>query len=301
MYMKIPEGKLDYIISKFSIYRLLQKNTYIRVQSLVMKKATFSGFCLVLLTACSSNSFAQRFQLNGTGPATTLSPGGMYWANNLASATAQSFTKDFDQYSMKPILYHGNLWSYGTEYTPKGGRLFFEDWVRGTVVKNSGETIYGDRYYFNFDKITNDLLVTIDKEDIVEIYKDSIQSFQFVQNGEVYTFKKIPQIQHWRFVQVLMENEKYSLYKSISTKLVYANFNTNGLTETGKNYDEYVDKNLYFIVYKKDIRPTQLHFSAIKKNLSENSSLVKDYYADHLMDDVDEHYLVNLVGYLNRH
>jgi hypothetical protein len=243
------------------------------------------------------------FNANGTlsiGGATNLEMGISFGTNNSIFG-AQTFAKDFDQYSFRPIVSSGRLFAYGTEQNIKGNRFLFDKWVKGTVVKNSGEEISGDKYYFNFDKVTDNLLVTIDKKEIIEVYKDSIQAFSFHENGEFYRFKKLIPIQRYRFVQVLLEDgAKYSLYKTINTRFVAADYNTNGLTESGNPYDEYVDRNQYFIMYKDEVRPVQLKFTSIKKALKENSSEVKDFYADHLMDEVNENYLTGIVEYLNK-
>jgi hypothetical protein len=219
----------------------------------------------------------------------------------MSITNTQTFAKDFDQYSMHPILNQGTMFAYGTMYAAKGSRLLFEDWVKGTVVKNSGEEINGDKYFFNFDKLTNDLLVTVDKLEIIEVYRDSIQAFTFTSRGEVYEFKKVDAIQQFKFVQVLASSEdKYNLYKVINTRFILADYNTNGLSESGNPYDEYVDVNKYFITYKGAIKKVDLRFPSIKRALKENSSKVKDYYAGHLLDEVNENYLTSIVKYLNQ-
>jgi hypothetical protein len=255
---------------------------------------------IVCLCLISNLVFSQGSAVFDPITHTSHLPGGMTWSNNMANSVSQSFEKDFDQYSMRPILGNGNIFAYGSEYNTKGTRFLFDEWVKGIVVKNSGEVIDGDMYYFNFDKITSNLIVTVNKNDIVEVYKDSIQSFKVKERGKVYSFEKLASIQRYRFVQVLVKDkENYSLYKSINTRLIGANFTTNGLTETGNPYDEYVDMNKYYIVYKDQVRPVELKFISLKKALKENSSRVKDFYADHIMDEVDENYAINMVEFLN--
>lgn len=179
--------------------------------------------------------------------------------------------------------------------------MLFEDWVKGVVIKNTGEVIDGDKYFYNFDKVTNNLIVTLDKNNVIEVYKEYIQSFKFSEKKEVYSFEKVIPIQRFRFVQVLIkDSSKYSVYKSINTRFVAANFTTNGLTESGEPYDEFVDMNKYYIVYQGTVRPVALKFTSIKKALKEHSSRVKDFYAAHLMDEVDENYLIGIVEYLNQ-
>jgi hypothetical protein len=38
----------------------------------------------------------------------------------------------------------------------------------------------------------------------------------------------------------------------------------------------------------------------MKSVLKEESKKVNDFYADHLNDEVDENYLINLVNYINK-
>jgi hypothetical protein len=221
-------------------------------------------------------------------------------ANQLITNSA-SFMKDFDQYSAHPIVNSGSVNTFGTNFNIKGTRLLFDEWVRGTVIKNSGETISGEKYYYNFDKITNNLIVTIDKQQIIEVYKDSVHSFEFNEKGELFAFEKFPAIERYRFVRILVNNDRnYSLYKSMHTRLVAADFQTNGLTETGNPYDEYVDTHKYYIVYRGEVRPVELKFGSIKKALKDNVSKAKDYYANHMMDEIDEAYLKSIVEYVNQ-
>ncbi len=256
----------------------------------------------------SMTTFAQPPQNPANLSPTVSSPGGgtelrsgMTFAANQQITTSSTYMKDFDQYSMHPILSNGNIFAYGTNFNIKGTRFLFDEWVRGTVVKNSGEEIGGITYYFNFDKITNNLLVTIDKLQVIEVYKDSIQSFKFKEKGELFAFEKFPSIERYRFVRVLIKDvSKYSLYKSMHTRFVGSDYQTNGLTETGNPYDEYVDTHKYYIVYNGEARPVELKFSSIKKALKEKVSLAKDYYASHMMDEIDEAYLSAIVEYVNQ-
>jgi hypothetical protein len=264
-----------------------------------VKKIYLVCACLAVIAGpFANNVFSQPPSM--INAAVTHISGGMTWTVNEAVSNSSTFMKDFDQYSFHPIFTNGNIYAYGTNYNIKGTRLLFDGWVRGSVVKNSGEEINGDMYYFNFDKITNNLLVTVDKQQVIEVYKDSIQSFRFKEKGELYSFEKFHAIERYRFVRVLIKNtDNYSLYKSMHTKLVGSDFQTNGLTETGNPYDEYVDSHKYYIVYKGEVRPVELKFSSIKKALKENSSMAKDYYANHIWDEIDEAYLSGIVEYVN--
>jgi hypothetical protein len=212
----------------------------------------------------------------------------------------ESNFKDFGNYSMHPLTSGYNINSFNTADNTKGRRYYFDEWVKGNVVSSNGKEISNEDYFFNFDKVNNDLLVTKDKKEIIEVNKESVKEIHFTENGIDYNFEKVDKISTYRFVEVLVKNDKISLYKTINTRMVKANYTTNGLTESGNPYDEYVDEPNYIIKYNEDFRPVQLKFRSIKSALKEESKKVKDFYADHLNDEVDENYLKGIVNYLNK-
>jgi hypothetical protein len=207
---------------------------------------------------------------------------------------------DFGQYGMQSLTNGYSINSFNSPENTKGRRYFFDEWVSGSVISNSGKKISGEALYFNFDKVNNNLIVTKDKKEIIEVNKDSISEIHFSDKEKTYDFVKDKEITPFRFVQLLQKNDLLSLYKTINTKLVKANYTTNGISESGNPYDEYVDAPTYIISYKGEIRPVLLKFKSIKTALKEESKKVNDYYADHLNDEVDETYLINLVAYINK-
>ncbi len=213
---------------------------------------------------------------------------------------SQGTFKDFGNYSMHPITSGSNINAFNSPENTKGRRYFFDQWVKGKVIVNDGKEIGNEEYLFNFDKVTNNLLVTQDKKTVIEVNKESIKEIHLREDGKDYVFAKVDKISTYRFVEVMEKNDKLSLYKTINTHLVKADYTTNGLTESGNPYDEYIDLPVYVIIYKGDMRTVSLKFGSIKANLKEESKKVKDYYADHLNDEVDENYLKNLVEYINR-
>ena len=207
---------------------------------------------------------------------------------------------DFGQYSMHPLTSGYSINSFNTIENTHGRRYLFDEWVHGSVVSKGGKQINSDEFYFNFDKVNNNLLVTKDKKEIVEVNKESIQEIQFFDKDISYDLIKEQKITPFRFVEILVKNENVGVYKTINTRLDKANYTTNGLTESGNAYDEYVDAPTYFICYKGEFRPVTLKFRSMKKVLPEESAKVKQFYADHLNDEVDEAYLKNLANYLNQ-
>jgi hypothetical protein len=207
---------------------------------------------------------------------------------------------DFGQYGMHTMTSGYSINSFNSAENTKGRRYFFDEWVKGSVISSTGKEISNDEYFFNFDKVNNNLLVTKDKKEIIEVNKESIKEIHFTEKGVEYHFTKEEKITPFRFVEVLVKNDKLSVYKTINTHLVKANFTTNGLTESGNAYDEYVDAPTYFISIKDEFRPVSLKFRSMKSVLKEESKKVNDFYADHLNDEVDENYLINLVNYINK-
>ncbi len=207
---------------------------------------------------------------------------------------------DFGQYSMHPLTNSYNINTFNTVDNTKGRRYFFDEWVKGTVIDSSGKEIKNDEYFFNFDKIKNSLLVTKDKKEIIEVSKESIREIHFTDKGVNYDFVKEEKITPNKLVEVLVRNERVGVYKTINTHLVKANYTTNGLTESGNPYDEFVDAPAYYICYKGAWSPVLLKFKSIKTVLKEESKKVNQFYADHLNDEVDENYLKSLAIYINQ-
>jgi hypothetical protein len=223
---------------------------------------------------------------------------GAFGQNGFTSA--ESTFKDFGEYSMHPLISGYNINSFNSAENTKGRRYYFDEWVKGDVISSFGKDINNEDYLFNFDKVNNNLLVTKDKKEIIEVNKESVKEIHFIEKDLTYNFEKVDKISPYRFVEVLVKNDKISLYKTINTHLVKANYNTNGLTESGNPYDEYVDEPTYFINYRGNFRPVLLKFRSIKSDLKEDAKKVNDFYADHINDEVDENYLKQIVIYLNK-
>ena len=207
---------------------------------------------------------------------------------------------DFGQYGMQSLTSGYNINSFNSPENTKGRRYFFDEWVRGSVVTTSGKKINSEDLYFNFDKVNNSLIVSKDKKEVIDVNSDSIKEIHFTNKGMTYDFVKEEKIAPQHFAEQLQKNDLLSLYKTINTKFVKSNYTTNGLSESGNPYDEYVDAPTYFICYKGEFRQVSLKFKSIKTALKEESKKVNDFYADHQNDEVDENFLINLVMYINK-
>jgi hypothetical protein len=165
-----------------------------------MKRIFRAVCCAVPLYSISLVVFSQG--VNMINSAITHAPGGMTFSSSMSTSLSQSFEKDFSQYSMHPLVSNGHIYGPASAYGTKGTRMLFEDWVKGTVVKTTGEVIDGNKYFFNFDKVTNNLIVTLDKKMSSKFIKNIFSHLTFQRRQSIYIRKVVP-IQRFRFVQVL--------------------------------------------------------------------------------------------------
>jgi hypothetical protein len=116
-------------------------------------------------------------------------------------------------------------------------------------------------------------------------------------------FEKIDLINKNKFLVNLVNggNKKYTLYKSINTKFVKADFVSNGLIQSGNKYDEYADSYDYYIVYGNGIyKKIELKEKAVKQVLIEDKEKVKNFFVQHSGDKLDELLLSELIIFLNQ-
>ena len=223
------------------------------------------------------------------------------YAANMATTTAETTFKDFGMYSPHDLLNGGNLTAFNNAEGVKGRRFFFDEWAKGTVTNALGKEIKDDSMKFNLDKLTNTLLVTKNFKDIIEVDKGSIKDFTLSQNGKTFYFTKVNGISNYKFVEVLEQKENgYILYKLMNTRLVKADYNTDGIAESGNPYDEYVDAPVYYIMYQGELKMVGLKYKSIRDAVKKDSQKLNSFADDHRSDEIDENYLKNLVAYLNQ-
>jgi len=196
------------------------------------------------------------------------------------------------------------LYSFAKKEDTRGTRYLFENWVNGVVVTSDNRTIQKDNLLFNYDKITQNLYLTTDRKEVIEIDKDKIQSFTLRGDaGNQYSYEKIGLINTTDFFQFIAgASGKYLLYKCSKTKFQKADYHTDGMVETGKNYDEYVETNDYYVLFPGGMSYKQIDLKkkAIRDALSAESAKVNAYFSGHKYDAIDENFLKGLVLVLNQ-
>ena len=92
------------------------------------------------------------------------------------------------------------------------------------------------------------------------------------------------------------------MYKFIKTTFIKSDYHTNGLSETGKPYDEYKDESDYYIVTiaEKKFQQFDLKKKSIKTTFGSVSSRTDEFFAQHKNDITDEQFLKDLFNYLGQ-
>jgi hypothetical protein len=186
----------------------------------------------------------------------------------------------------------------------KGSRYLFPDWVGGVVTTKNGVVIAKDSLLYNYDKISHDLYLT-DQRTVVQVDGENIKAFTLTSLGRPMTFVRLDVVQPNVFFQQLVDpgtsHSGYGLYKLVKTTFRKADFHTDGMVETGNNFDEYADASEYYIVTPggKEAKKVELKKKLIREALADAKQKTDDYFAAHRNDDINENFLIGLVSSLD--
>ena len=218
----------------------------------------------------------------------------------------QTLSRSFDDLAKVgtgPTQHNGLMPVFHQNEETKGSRYYFKEWVKGTVIDSNGAVVSDEYCLFNYDKMAHALLVTKDKKSMIQVNSSDIQSFSLNDQDGEYNFEKKAVINGKDFfVQLVKPGGKYSLYKSIKTKFEKADYTTNGMVETGKNYDEYVDEATYYVLPagEKQVVTVELKKKSIKGAFPNEQEKVNSYISGHKNDFINEAFLTGLVNSLNQ-
>ena len=254
-----------------------------------------------------ANNMLQDFMANANintgGPIVTE---GLQVINGRLQATSSSsMLPTSSPFSgLQPGVYYGAALPVFTHKDEtKGSKYLYNQWVKGTATNAGNKIITNDAYLYNYDKMGRKLLVTTDKATVIEINKNDLKSFSLIDPNKIENvFEKVALIDADNFfIQLLKDSSGYSLYKSIKTKFVRSNYHSTGLTESGNNYDEYVDEYEYYIVFPKfkDYIKVELKKKSIKDALIKEEAKVKTYFSKNAYEGINEQFLVGLIASLN--
>ncbi len=148
----------------------------------------------------------------------------------------------------------------------QGSRYLFPDWVRGHVVNANHVNIDNGKYLYNYNKMTGELYLTQDKKTAIVVNNDLIYTFTLISpEGDSVLFKKINPVNDKLYTAMLVNGPKYSLLRLTKTKFLKSDYRTDGMTESGNNYDEYADTKTYYLQTGEAGQPVEIKIS--KKGL----------------------------------
>jgi|GEM_PF-468536 hypothetical protein len=196
-----------------------------------------------------------------------------------------------------PYIYFNEVSASGQNY------LFDKEWVKAKLLAANNSIVSNDSFLFNFDKIDQRLLVTTDFKKVYQIDWREFKAILFYWHDTAYVFKHIYFVSNKDLFQVLINGKsKYSLYKTVHTKVVKGSY---GATSFGRSSDKYLDVPEYCILFP-DREYRMVHFlkrSAIERifKLNPDSEIVDDYLNMTGKKELyNENDLMQLIVYLNK-
>ena len=154
----------------------------------------------------------------------------------------------------------------------KGSPMLCKDFVKGFIVTKDTFNTLND-FSYNFDIFKNELHIKYPDGKVKIPFNNQIRGFQLIDKDIVYNFKKasVPNDNGDKFYQIIAETNQYSLLKLWSRKFVRANATDNGITQSGRRYDEFENGETYFFkinegVYKEIKKLTKSNFIELLPN-----------------------------------
>ena len=212
------------------------------------------------------------------------------------------FNNFFKSQSLHQGYNGGTLPSFSAKEETVGNRFLFDRWVHGKVINFSDSVLNKPELLLNYDKINQSLLLFQDNKFVIEVYPEQIKGFVLSDGNKTCSFEHLPQVAKQGFVQALIKNDKYSLYKRVRTRFIKADYASNGISESGSNFDEYRDESTYFIVFNsgKEFRRIEPRKKSIRDALPFESKKIDLYFFNNSPELIDETFMIGLVNNLNK-
>ncbi len=186
----------------------------------------------------------------------------------------------------------------------EGNRYLFDKPVDGKVFATDSNIVNTEGFVFNYDKMGKKLIAVKDGKTIIEVNTEHIKSFILIDDNQTDSFVRLPAIKKEFFIQIA-KGKKYSFYKTIQTKFQPADFFTNGIIERGNNYDSYIDKFEYYVVFSDGkYKKLELKRKSLKNTFINEEKKLKRYFKASVDQvggfvPITESYVKGLVNYLN--
>jgi hypothetical protein len=184
----------------------------------------------------------------------------------------------------------------------RGSRYLLNRFAKGIIVDQNNNFITDSTNLLNYDKIDGKLMIAQDGGNYLEVDKDKVIAFAFKAFDSTFVFLQVPMLSKTSYFLLVANGPKYSVYKSVKTKFVKDTYVSNGLTESGNPYDEYVDNQVYYWINQKDSTAgiLELKKKSIKEAFAGEKEKTESYFSKHKFDDIDDLFIRNLINYLNQ-
>jgi len=184
----------------------------------------------------------------------------------------------------------------------RGSRYLLNRFVSGIIVDQNYNIITDSSKLLNYDKIDGQLMITQDARNYLKVDKDKVPAFAFKAGDTSYIFMMIPLLATSNYYLLIANGKKYSAYKTIKTKFETSHYRNTGLTESGNNYDEYIDVQDYYWIDQRNNRSGQFELKrkSIKEAFSMEKEKTTEYLEMHKSDRINDNFIKNLIFYLNQ-
>ncbi|MEB0263794.1 MULTISPECIES: carboxypeptidase-like regulatory domain-containing protein [unclassified Mucilaginibacter] len=207
----------------------------------------------------------------------------------------------FNTQSTPATIIIGSQYLKGGQQELHGSRFLYDKWVHGFGINAADSLIQSNDYLFNYDKLKGDLIFITNKQNAFIADKSEVKEFAlFDDDAQPTLYAYIPSITTKQYVQVLYLGKKYKVYRQVITKFEANNFTTNGITNSGHNYDEYTDENSYFVL-KTGAQPQKVSLKkkALKEAFAADAERFNKF-ASAQQGDIDENYLKDLAAAMDQ-
>ena len=225
----------------------------------------------------------------------------LVWVARVVTLRAQTTQLENATYDLNHPA--GVLPRFFAHDSAKGSPYLVKGWLSGVLELSDHKRLpeRGQVLFFNYDKMSERLFASDGMGKQWNYPTDSVVSFTFADNNDIYNFEKVALIGGQHFLEVLVRSQRgYSLYRRVFTKVAAADYRNQDYLPTGRKFDVYVDSYQYYLLYPGGTRFRKLHLKVrdIKKALRSESARVDPFFGA-TGGNVDPRVLVLLVRYLN--
>jgi hypothetical protein len=171
--------------------------------------------------------------------------------------------------------------------------LLFSDWVKATIVSQNPLFQNDSTFLYNFDKSSQKLLATADRQIQYKINGREFQSITFYYSGDnTQILEHVPAINDKDlFSRIIRSDDKYSLYFTL-----HSDVRGRSYIDTREDYIVFPFPNIHTARFR--IMDKRLIIKAFA--LSPDQQKVETFLAQHADEEPSEYFLKELVLYLNQ-